>query len=572
MNFDETLNKYLQQLEITPKELADASGLSPAVISRYRSGMRTPQAGSPQLKQLATAICTIGESKEPGKWNPEQMEEKLSSALRSSAHYTRHMAHNLDELINALKINVSGMSRATSYDASYISRIRKGQRTPSDIAVFNRSISSYIAKAYSSEADLDKLSDLMGISSDAFLDHTAKQILIEQYLTEKKPDQIPDSVRHFLTEIDSFNLEDYMRKIHFDDIKVPRVPFAFPTSKNYYGLEAMKQGELDFLKATVLSASKDPVYMYSDLPMEDMGKDEDFKKKYIFGLGMLIKKGHHLYVIHNLNRPFSEMMMGLEGWIPLYMTGQISPYYFASADSHVFGHLQNVSGSAALDGQCVYHHHVDGKHYLTNNKQEIAYYQKRAQDMLSEASPLMNIYRKAQMDAFATFMQKDTASAGDRKRVGYTLPLHTISDDLLAQILDRHHISGVERESIEIHVKQARYNIEILLSRGTVTDITSALSDEEFTQYPPALSLSTMFFDRNLTYTPEEYRQHLKQTLEFADRHPGYIFKQAQQFAFRNIQITIHHNQWVMVSKGRSTALHFVIRHPLLRDAIEKLY
>jgi hypothetical protein len=40
---------------------------------------------------------------------------------------------------------------------------------------------------------------------------------------------------------------------------------------------------------------------------------------------MLMKKGIRLEVIHDLDRPFEEMMYGLESWIPLYMTGQVSP-------------------------------------------------------------------------------------------------------------------------------------------------------------------------------------------------------------------------------------------------------
>lgn len=31
-------------------------------------------------------------------------------------------------------------------------------------------------------------------------------------------------------------------------MKVPTVPFQLPLSKTYYGLEEMKNGELDFLK------------------------------------------------------------------------------------------------------------------------------------------------------------------------------------------------------------------------------------------------------------------------------------------------------------------------------------
>ncbi|UKI27869.1 MAG: hypothetical protein L6V91_04800 [Bacilli bacterium] len=41
----------------------------------------------------------------------------------------------------------------------------------------------------------------------------------------------------------------------------------------------MKQGELNFFKGTVLSKSKEDIFMCSDMPMEDMAKDIDFSKK-----------------------------------------------------------------------------------------------------------------------------------------------------------------------------------------------------------------------------------------------------------------------------------------------------
>ena len=93
---------------------------------------------------------------------------------------------------------------------------------------------------------------------------------------------------------------------------------------------------IHIFKATVLSKSTEPAFLYSDMPMEDMAADLDFSKKYMLGLALLLKKGLHLNIIHSLNRPFQEMMLGLESHIPLYMTGQISPYYLQSAPNTVF--------------------------------------------------------------------------------------------------------------------------------------------------------------------------------------------------------------------------------------------
>ena len=54
----------------------------------------------------------------------------------------------------------------------------------------------------------------------------------------------------------------------------------------------------------------------------------------------------------------------------------------------------NVSGAAALSGECISGHHKSGKYYFTNNKEELAYYSERAKCILEKASPLMEIYRE----------------------------------------------------------------------------------------------------------------------------------------------------------------------------------
>ena len=105
-------------------------------------------------------------------------------------------------------------------------------------------------------------------------------------------------------------------------MKVPALPFQLPVSKSYFGIKEMMESELDFLKATVLSRSNEPVIMYSDMPMKEMADDPEFPKKWMFGMALMLKKGLHLCQIHNLDRSLDDMMLGLESWIPMYMTGQ----------------------------------------------------------------------------------------------------------------------------------------------------------------------------------------------------------------------------------------------------------
>ena len=97
-------------------------------------------------------------------------------------------------------------------------------------------------------------------------------------------------INDFLISLDDFNLNDFIKAIKFDELKVPNIPFYKAKTKSYYGIEEMKRGELDFFKATVLSKDTEDIFMCSDMPMEDMAEDTEFGKKWMFGIAMCLKK------------------------------------------------------------------------------------------------------------------------------------------------------------------------------------------------------------------------------------------------------------------------------------------
>ncbi|MDD4681442.1 MAG: hypothetical protein PHP79_11305, partial [Clostridia bacterium] len=378
-----------------------------------------------------------------------------------------------------------------------------------------------------------------------------------------------DYMSDFLAKLNEFDLNEYIKAIHFDDIKVPSVTFQLPTSKSYFGLHEMMNGELDFLKATVLSKSSESVIMYSDMPMDEMAKDPEFPKKWMFGMAMMLKKGLHLNQIHNIDRSYEDMMLGLESWIPMYMTGQISPYYLSSSQSDVFSHFLKVSGTVALAGEAITGFQNDGKYYLTKNKDEVAYYKKRAGQLLSKAQPLMEIYRKDYANAYNAFMHSDMDVPGNRRAILSSLPLYTISDSLLNRILRNNDVSPEDAEQIYVCLREQRAMAEKILTHSIVTEELPEITKEEFEQHPMSLSLLGLFYETDILYSYEEYLEHLVLTQRFEKEHPNYNVKMSGSYAFRNIQIIIHEGKWVMVSKNKAPAIHFVIRHPKMRNAIE---
>ena len=335
-----------------------------------------------------------------------------------------------------------------------------------------------------------------------------------------------------------------------DDGRIPSLPYKRPQTK---------KGNLPWYD-----------YVY-DMPMEEMAKDPEFPKKWMFGMAMMLKKGLHLNQIHNIDRSFNDMMLGLESWIPMYMTGQISPYYLKSVQNNVFMHFLKVSGSAALTGEAISGCNVNGKYYLTKQKDEVSYYKRLANDLLKKAMPLMDIYREDTQNELKAFLLADTKTEGNRRSILSAPPLYTMTEEYLTSFLQARFLSETDKQQIFEYASIQRQYLDTILAHSTVEDELPVLTRQEFSQFPSVLSLSGLFYEKDLAYTYEDYTEHLRQTKEFAESHPNYTVKLTNTNAFRNIQIIIHEGEWVMVSKGKSPAIHFVIRHPKLRNAIENM-
>ena len=561
MKFNDLLNKYLEEFKCSSKKLSDLTGISPSVISRYRSNQRTPEKDSIQAKKIIDALTTLSNKK----YKKEEIESEINTSLNKDDFDYETFSKNLNDLINTLKINLKDMSKYTLFDSSHISRIRYGKTKPSEPIEFSKKVITYIINKYNTSEDLKKLASILYIDYKELNQNTLHdQLLI--FLTNNKNTK-GTKIETFLTNLDNFNLNDYIKAIKFDELKIPNIPFYITKTKTYYGIEEMKKGELDFFKGTVLTKNN-KVFMCSDMPMEDMAKDIEFGKKWMFGIACMLKKGIHLNIIHNLDRPFNEMMLGLESWIPIYMTGQVTPYYFKDIKTNIYQNLTYVSNTLALAGESINGYHNKGKYYLTNNKKEVAYYQEKSQSLLKKVSPLMNIYKKDTADLYNDFLKDYYKINEPRTRYLSSLPLFTISNNLLTSILKRNNINKNDITKIINYKNNLTLTYNSILNSSPIGDNIHILTKEEFENIKPNLLLSDIFYEKRINYTYEEYLKHLNETIEFSKKNKNYKLNKLETLTFKNITITILNKQLVIISKEENPTIHFVIKHPKLINAI----
>ena len=87
MSFKDIINEYLRDLGVSSKDLADVSLISLSVISRYRSGDRTPLENSEQIKRLAMGIADIAKIKGKVGYQYEEILQNLNNAVRKNSDF-----------------------------------------------------------------------------------------------------------------------------------------------------------------------------------------------------------------------------------------------------------------------------------------------------------------------------------------------------------------------------------------------------------------------------------------------------------------------------------------------------
>ncbi len=561
MSFADVLKLYLNKTRCTAKELSAASGISASALSGYRSGKRVPD--QEQIEKLICGFVRLAGEKAP-ELDEATVRDAFSAYCEKPKLNYQTVIKNLNVAINALDINVSGLSRALRFDSSYLSRIRSGQRKPADLEKFIIETAEYIARTNSASI----ISELIGQPAEELVPVGRCASKLCSWFSSETIRQ-RDYLGELLHQLDAFNIETYMSDAHFPQTAHIQESEKLSLPKYYYGFDEMKKGELDFFRTVASSGVRSTVYMCNSIPMEALTSDAAYMRKWMQSIAMMIMKGADIHMIHDVDRPSDEMMLGLMSWIPLYMTGKVTSFYLPDASNRIYCHTDYVSDTAVLYGECIRGYHNEGKYCLTQSDTELAYYQKRIRRLFSKTKPLVKTYRTEDKEAFNHFENSEGLSGGARINVLSSLPVYTLPDDVLESMLENNSFKEVEKTAVRSYISRQRNMTQAILENAEICDKVYVLNEKEFSKEPVYLSLSGMFLEKGLRYTYQEYQRHLDATKQFAQAHLGYDLHTDAVHTFKNIQIQVNAGKWVLVSKNNAPAIHFVIKHSKMIHAFE---
>ncbi len=565
MKFSEQLNLYIDEIGCTAKELADESGISASAISRYRAGERVPAADGKNLQALAGALASLSQRSGANPESPlrQKTERQILDDLAFSINgidvsYPTFIS-NLNTLVSALSISNSALADALGFDPSYVSRILARQRKPADMQSFVGNVSQYIARRQSSGPNLRALAQVIESEVQDIDEQTRRAHAVANWLGSKTgPSKDPTIA--FLEKIDRFEYAD------FSDIAIedfyPVGADNVPTLRHYTGIDGLVQSELDFIALVAASDATDDIVTYSDASFVREVSDPELQRARLAGIARLLKKGLHLNVIHATKKPVSEIISELEEWIPLYLTGRVSSYSLQQSEDETFSHLVKTSGDTALFCEAIAGHHAKSRCTITRQPEEVRYHRERTDLLLHDSKPLLRVIKEAEGEQFMRFLSDSIATPGDLRIIMSTLPIETISDDLLERILADSGFSDDVIATTVQHVQRRRRLFERKLSAGVIIVEIPNFQHSEYDQFPAALLPPKLNFDMTIPYTSEQYLEHLELTRAFAREHPTFKLVVDKGSRFRNIQVSVKEGSYAIVSKCTPPVAHFLIEQP----------
>lgn len=413
---------------------------------------------------------------------------------------TPFVSQKLDFLMRLTDVQNSALGKAVSFDASYISRIRKGSRNLPTHKSFIGPASAFLARHITEAYQKDAMAKLTVCGGQWPADVNEAAAFIAAWL-EAPPDGRPVSMPPVQKEPGRDADE--------------KSPVRF-----FYGNEGKRQAVKAFLsELLLLRVSPPPLFFVSDEAMLWLYEKDGFAREWAELLVAYLRKGGRIKIVHTIKRDIGEMMEAVQKWTPLYATGAIESYYCPRIRDYIFRRsLFIAAGHSAIVSASVESRTEDMVNLLIAEPQAVAALEKEFANYLSLCRPLLSVFTPKNFDAFlqpiGRLMRKDGGLI-----VHQPFPLWGVMPRALAQKIARRADCPAFAKTCE---NAHRRLLELLAAGQSVTEILRLPPPDGVRQNGVALPLTDLLSMQRIVLTAEEAADLISTAAAFMEKRNGY--------------------------------------------------
>ncbi len=416
-----------------------------------------------------------------------------------------NFADKLDLLMNLTKTPNSRLSRHISLDASFISRLRRGERTPARNVSYIHSMSVYFARCCQADYQKAALWEAIKDSSSAvnLNDTEPMENLIERWLRENEEDGSA-AVGKFLEGLARFPFKKTNPVSAGPALEaVPRAAVEM-----FHGLDGKRQAVLTFLSLVMQCSRPQTLLLYSEEDLDWLTGDPAFSARWATLMLEILKRGNRIRIVHTINRGLDEMLAAIKGWVPIYMTGAVEPYYYPKIRDGLFRRTLFIAPDcAAVTSSSVRGGSAPTSDLLVTSPEMVQALTREYLDYLALCRPLMRIFTaRDQADYLLTLAEFETE--GGDSIVKTDMPANlTMPHEVVESLATRSHDPAMEqllahqRNRIdEFGRRLQEYRFTEMFHLPAFDDIMAGQAGVNFNDIPG---------NTPIYYTPGEFRLHL---------------------------------------------------------------
>lgn len=576
-------------LQIRNVKLSYASKLDSSLISRYRKGERVPRPNKQQYHKLLNGIRILAE--ETGKVTDlfnlcsvdnigigdNKLIDALSTWLISDELSDKHLQYKssspklsqaqfstrFSAIMSLLGISNIRLAKFLNVDASLISRYRNGSRLPVHDSQISSNICTYFINRAEVQKQINSLCTLCGANTTMDLYNA-----IHHYLYSCTKISGYESIDLFLNKLDTILMNSDKKLPLFETIATPDI--MSDQSCYYIGSNGLRSAVKRFLCQIVEQPFTHELLLYSDQNMEWLTGNQEFSQIWTYLMIMVLKNKNKIKIIHNFNRNLEEMFEGITKWLPLYISGLITPYYTNEGESK-FSHTifieKNVGAITAsfvkeMDYSAVYHYILE-KGLLENY---VVQYKK----MLQRATQFLNVYNRNNKMEYLGQLSKNMAENFELSLLSQSPSIMTMPKELLQIILERNKIPEDKCMEILSYHKTLSEGFLHTVSANKVLELIYMPSSGDIATGKVEIDISGFLLDTPIYYTEEEFSLHKLAIDNLLERHSNYLLISLGRSPFHNVQILSKKGASIIISKTGSSAVAFAFNSPQIREAFEQ--
>ena len=298
----------------------------------------------------------------------------------------------------------------------------------------------------------------------------------------------------------------------------PALDLNLPTVSFYYGNDGKRQAVELFLMDVCACDPVPPLLLYSSEEFDWLYEDPAFSRRWAALLIQYISRGGTIKMIHTINRNSSEMLIALQKWVPLYMSGAITPYYYPKLRDRVSRRTLFIAqGHAAITANSIRQNTDGALNALICDKAAVQALELEFSHYLALCRPLMNIFTVQER---ASFCENLHAFEADETALITAAPVPSLASMSLETA---QHLAKRGGDWVLSRWESCMQSFKQQQARGqTITEILNLPDPELVKSGKFPIPMGDLFSGSALFYTASEFAAHLRSTLALLRENKQY--------------------------------------------------